>query len=470
MGTTIHHEVIGLPNTFILVKIGNSHLRMVDLSNAYSRLSQVIYAFPDEGWRVRPQGYMLYDYYNVQQWQIRKVIGRLNDSTVWDFARVGRNVLVAVVDDGVEAHEDLDSIRVDLGYDFAEGDTCAAPTKWSFHGMAIAGIIGAKHTTDPNQQGRQNTGIISMNPHARIIPIKITFDDGWPMDPSYFADAIGWAWQHGAQVINFSWDFVNPYADVPSLDSALLQAYQNGRGGKGTPVIVPAGDAALWFPGLVDYPGNQPQCLAVGSVNSSDQRYPWSMYGEELHVVTPSGDTSFAGDLWSLDRMGTLGLNPTLTQFWGTEIDWNCEATKDTGNNTNYDCHYGGTSASGAIVSGIASLLISKDSNLTAAQIYNIIDSSAVGPGSEEIGHGRADAFRAILSVSHGDANNDGVLNLGDLTALANYLTGGGFVPFPSPNLGDWNCDGAVDLGDLSAMVNYFTGEGTPPKKPCFVF
>jgi subtilisin family serine protease len=469
MGVQIDHELLGLPNVFLMRKIGNPHVRMLDLSNFYSALPQVRYAAPDGGCKYHPQGYVLYDFYSTQQWDIKKVIGQFNLATVWDFARVNQNVPVAVIDDGVEAHEDLDSIRVDLGYDFADHDTDATPGTW-FHGMAIAGIIGAKHTTNPALQWAQSTGMISMNPHARIIPLKIISDDQEELPPWALPEVFTYAYLNNAAVINFSYAFFDPEYDYPPLDDAIWRAFHYGRGGKGTPVICAAGDYALAYQGVVAYPANLPTCLSVGAVDGSDQRWPWSMYGPGLSVVAPSGDTMFAGGTFTLDRMGSGGWNSSLTYYWGANLSWDCRATKDTGNNTNYDCKFGGTSSSTAIVSGVASLLISKNSNLTATQIYNIIDSSAVPLNSSGTGHGRADAFRAILSISHGDVNNDGVISSIDMSAMVSYLTGGGFVPFPAIKLADWNCDGLVNSTDLSAIVSYLTGHGSPPVNPCFRF
>ena len=49
-----------------------------------------------------------------------------------------------------------------------------------------------------------------------------------------------------------------------------------------------------------------------------------------------------------------------------------------------------------------------------------------------------------------GDANQDGEVNIGDLTALASHWqqTGQGLVP------GDFNGDGQVDIGDLTALAS----------------
>jgi len=58
-----------------------------------------------------------------------------------------------------------------------------------------------------------------------------------------------------------------------------------------------------------------------------------------------------------------------------------------------------------------------------------------------------------------GNVNATGIVDLSDLSALVNYLTGGGYVLpcIPEANV---NNAGIVDLSDLSALVNYLTGGG----------
>lgn len=58
-----------------------------------------------------------------------------------------------------------------------------------------------------------------------------------------------------------------------------------------------------------------------------------------------------------------------------------------------------------------------------------------------------------------GNVNLSGVVDLSDLTALVNYLTGGGYV-LPCPAAANVNGMGIVDLGDLSALVSFLTGGG----------
>jgi len=77
--------------------------------------------------------------------------------------------------------------------------------------------------------------------------------------------------------------------------------------------------------------------------------------------------------------------------------------------------------------------------------------------------------------IVRGNVNYTGIVDLGDLSALVSYLTGGGYA-LPCPDEANVNGTGIVDLGDLSALVSYLTGGGyvlpscgaaaTPAAKP----
>jgi C1A family cysteine protease len=61
-----------------------------------------------------------------------------------------------------------------------------------------------------------------------------------------------------------------------------------------------------------------------------------------------------------------------------------------------------------------------------------------------------------------GDCNNDGVINVGDVVYLINYLYRDGSPPQPI-ELGDTNGDSVVDVGDVVYLINYLYKEGPPP-------
>ncbi len=61
-----------------------------------------------------------------------------------------------------------------------------------------------------------------------------------------------------------------------------------------------------------------------------------------------------------------------------------------------------------------------------------------------------------------GDPNNDGLIDIGDVVYLINYLFKSG--PVPNPLLaGDANCDSVVDIGDVVYLINYLFKSGPAP-------
>jgi len=66
------------------------------------------------------------------------------------------------------------------------------------------------------------------------------------------------------------------------------------------------------------------------------------------------------------------------------------------------------------------------------------------------------------VSYACGDANQDAVIDVGDLVYLINYLYKGGLAPNP-PELGDVNLDSLVDIGDVVFLVNYLYKSGSAP-------
>ncbi|UCC43534.1 MAG: M20/M25/M40 family metallo-hydrolase [Candidatus Zixiibacteriota bacterium] len=68
--------------------------------------------------------------------------------------------------------------------------------------------------------------------------------------------------------------------------------------------------------------------------------------------------------------------------------------------------------------------------------------------------------------VNEGDANEDGVVDIGDLTAMIDYL----FISYTPPeslNGSDVNADCAVDMGDITWMIKYLFIGGAPPLAGC---
>jgi len=480
-GVTIDHLIYGFESIYVVRNTDVSGMRLCDLANLYHESPMTHFAYPRFGGQYELHAYILYDFYHICQPHLKKIIGKFNERSIWDFAGWDDSVVVAVVDDGIDdgfwAHHDLPDARVLPGWNFYHNNdnTDAA---LCYHGMACAGIIAAEHTTNSNHQGYTFTGVVGMNPHAKIIPVKCFHTDPGTSD-DILAAGLNYSYEYNADVVSCSWGKRICFSSYV-LDTAVLRLYNDGRNGLGTPMIFSSGNDATDCWGHVDssniaYPACMNQTLAVGAIDLYDERWWYSQFGLMLDVVAPSGDIVPHGDVWTIDGMGyERGANDRVeVRYWCTvpfPVTWECPAEGQ--NNTNLNCNFGGTSAAAPFVSGIVSLLIARNPNLTVDEIYDIIRNSAQdslnwGPIPEynhEYGYGRADAYRAVLSIARGDANNDGTVNNSDQVYLINWMFKNGPEPEPDVRTADANCDGDINMGDAIYVINYvFKGGPAPP-------
>jgi hypothetical protein len=75
------------------------------------------------------------------------------------------------------------------------------------------------------------------------------------------------------------------------------------------------------------------------------------------------------------------------------------------------------------------------------------------------------EAWDPGTSYLRGDANGDGIINVGDIVYLVSYLYKSGPVPAPIW-VGDCNCDEIVNVGDVVYLVSYLYKGGPPPGCP----
>ena len=338
----------------------------------------------------------------------------------WDIVPGGSaSVTVAVLDDGIElTHPDLaPNIATNLGeiagngldndgngwvgdvngWDFTtngiNGDNNpAADSPTDIHGTSVAGVIAAK--------GNNGIGVAGVAFNTTILPVRIFGSTGAATTDANIASAIYYAagrtkdglsqWS-GAQILNNSWGGLSPSAVIRD---AFAWAGTSARNGKGVISIVSSGndyDSALSFP--ANLAGSIPGILAVGASTDQDHRAFYSNYGPELGVVAPSNGGAFG--IVTTDRQSTEGYNTT---------------SGSTGNYTSGG-QFGGTSSAAPVVSGIAALLLARDSSLTAADIRGLIRNTTdyIGPDpfeydattgfSLEYGYGRVNAFTAVSGV-----------------------------------------------------------------------
>ena len=201
----------------------------------------------------------------AQQWHLKAA----GAPSAWDTAR-GAGVTVAIIDTGVAPVDDLDPARLLQGHNFVSGSDDARDDHG--HGTHVAGTVA--QTTD------NGIGVAGMAPLARLLPLKVLGADGSGTSVG-IADAIRWAADHGARVLNLSLG-----GGARSAAMADAVAYARARG---CVVVCAAGNSGGRG---VSYPAAYPGALAVSSVGPQGRLAPYSSYGPEVRIAAPGGDKS----------------------------------------------------------------------------------------------------------------------------------------------------------------------------------
>ncbi|MBA2624082.1 MAG: S8 family serine peptidase, partial [Acidimicrobiia bacterium] len=191
---------------------------------------------------------------------------RLPDA--WDVTTGARNVVVAVIDSGVDLdHPDL-APKLLAGFDVVERD--GRPDDDLGHGTFVAGIAAAR--TD------NAIGIAGAAWRSRILPVKVLDSSGFGSD-SRVIEGLDWAVDHGADVVNLSLGGPDPN---PALDAAVADAVA-----RGVVVVAATGNEADTRP---NYPAASPGALGVGAASASGRLTYFSNNGDWLDLVAPGFD------------------------------------------------------------------------------------------------------------------------------------------------------------------------------------
>ena len=279
-----------------------------------------------------------------EQWYL----SRINAPAAWDLSQGRPDVLVAVIDTGVDYnHPDLadriwknpgesdqeDGIDNDNnGYvDDIFGYCTASPNDPSKpydpmddnsegHGTRVAGIIAASTNN--------SLGIAGVDWNCEILPVKVLEADGYGTSES-FINGIYYAMDQGAEIINMSLGGSN-YSDLER--DAIWEAYNSG-------IILIAASGNSY--GEIAYPAAYMPVISVGATGLGDQACSFSNYGSRLDIMAPGMDilsssmdssyqtgngTSFSAPIVSGVAALLLGQN---TAMGLTELEWVLEHSSD---------------------------------------------------------------------------------------------------------------------------------------------
>ncbi|GAA3902968.1 type VII secretion-associated serine protease mycosin [Actinoplanes auranticolor] len=252
----------------------------------------------------------------------------------------GRGVTVAVIDSGVSSHPDLaGSVLNGIDYVKRGGN---GRTDNAGHGTKMASLIAA--------HGKGGRGALGIAPDAQILPIRV-FDDR-PRDNVEVGEAIEYAVSQGAKVINLS---LSSGVDPRTLDAVQAAARAD------VVMVASAGNKPDYF--AITPPAVFEEVVAVGATDKSGKKSAVSVSGAALDLMAPGE--------------GIEGASRGQDYETGT-----------------------GTSDSAAIVSGAAALLRSKYPNMSAAEVVERLESTAVDKGAPGVdpdyGHGIIDIVAAL--------------------------------------------------------------------------
>ena len=210
----------------------------------------------------------------------------------WDLAASSQEVLVAVIDTGVDTqHPDLapniwqNNAEIANGANGIDDDGNGYVDDfqgWNFvagnndvhddqgHGTHVAGIIAAASDN--------GVGIAGIAPNARILPIKALDSKGFGTY-SQVADAIIYATNQGARIINLGFGGTG-YSQV-------LQDAVNYALARGVIVIAAAGNSGT---DVACYPAAYPGVISVSAVDNGLTWAPFSTFGNTTGLSAPGID------------------------------------------------------------------------------------------------------------------------------------------------------------------------------------
>lgn len=300
-------------------------------------LSNPLIDFVEEDFKIPPT-IIPNDQYYSSQWHLEKI----SAPQAWDISKGDSNVIIAVLDSGVDPnHPDLSS-KLLQGYNFYDNNYNT--TDVYGHGTKVAGVAAALTNNA--------IGVSSIGWQCSIMPLRVTDTNGYAYS-SLLTKALVYAADRGAKVAVISFAI---YGGSMISDAAK---YFMDKGG----LVVAAGGND----NTNHTDSNNPYIISVSATTSSDSRASFSSYGPYIDLSAPGSS------IYTTIRGGSYG-------------------------------SVSGTSFSAPLTAGLAALIFSANPSLTPTQVEQIMESTALDlgdPGYDVYyGYGRIDALGALTQAS----------------------------------------------------------------------
>ena len=319
------------------------------------------------------------------QWHIEGV-EQPDDPTAFDLD----SVTVAVLDTGLAYEEyegdglhgvglaSLSATHLDDPRDFVNDDD--KPYDDHQHGSHIASVIASQDVDGTGE-------VTGVAPDVSLMPLKVLDHDNVGTE-LYLLDALAWAVEKDADVINMSLSFAEGYVGSAALSGALTTAWDAD-----IVMVAAAGNQGL---GITTWPAAHKRVIAVGATAMKNKNYTeladYSNKHPRVDLVAPGGAIGTDRDHDDVDDgilAQTIALNdPSTAQY----------------------VLYAGTSQATAIVSAAAAYLLAE--GVHPHKVRDVLQRTATRPIGElgflqGTGAGCLDIDAAVGSVTAADGVDD---------------------------------------------------------------
>lgn len=317
----------------------------------------------------------------------------------------GENVLVAVVDSGLEiAHEDLvDNVTTGGSWDFVNSDTDPTNTADTDgdHGTSVAGLIAAR--------GWNSIGGRGVSPAASLKGFNFLENQSIVNQVSALGGSSSSPNSSDVDIFNQSSGTSNTddFLIDSALEAQLIDGVTNLRSGKGAIYIKSAGNGFESFGSATCTSANSaglscqnsnmdpsnavPWNIIVGALNAEGKHSSYSTAGSSIWISAPGGESGYAQSMgwsssnpehifkpamvttdqsgcdegYSRDPYGATAPNPFENNLNGLN------------NGCNYTSTFNGTSSAAPVLSGAVALILEANPDLTWRDVRHILANTA---------------------------------------------------------------------------------------------
>jgi subtilisin family serine protease len=437
-GVQLLKEYPDLPNTYLIEVTRDAGKNPIKVANALAERDEVEYAEPNLMNRFQ-SFHLPTDTLFPKQWHLKARNGPqvVEDADVsateaWEITRGRRDVVVAIIDDGVSIRLSDFSGNGKVVYpkDYVDGNEIPFPVAahGDYHGTPCAGVAIAEENAE---------GVVGIAPGCALMPVRF--------DVSTASDDLLWVIFNyvgkRADVISCSWGPCPANAPLSQLLSDKFQelATSGGPRKRGCVIVFAAGNynAPLNDPdntsfswrhpvyGMIEVQGSilngsatHPNVIAVAASTSLNRKAAYSNWGKEISVCAPSNNFH----PYTMDPLPGLGIWTTDNEKYGEGFTSGSEFTG----------RFGGTSSAAPLVAGVAALVISENPELSASEVKQILEETAdkiedtepdpvlgltkgsydANGHSQWFGHGKVNAARAVQRARELHEGATGISNL----------------------------------------------------------